>query len=162
MATGYQYEKKDLAELLLRRDYPERTNRESALLKDFLIARGRLYDKFEFSVRVGHGMTPDPSHLPGVQATSVYSYQKRIDLIVWQGVQPTIVELKERVSAAVLGQLLQYKHLLLEDRPGLEEPLLLALGRYSDPDTLRVLSAAGVDVLLYAPEAGPELELPAS
>ena len=157
MPPGYEFLAKDLAELLLRRYYPERTNEESALLKDFLLARGRLYDRFEFSVRVGQGIAPDPAHLAEIQAQSKVNYQKRIDLIVWQGRQPTIVELKLRLNAGVIGQLRQYRFLLLEDRPGLEEPRLMALARYSDGDTLRVVRSEGIDVILYELEE-PTLE----
>jgi hypothetical protein len=79
----------------------------------------------------------------------VFSSRKRIDCLFWQGDEPTIIEVKERVSLAVLGQLRGYAHLLQEDRPGIPEPKLLAIGRYSDDDTLRVLTAGGIDVLLY-------------
>ncbi len=154
MPAGYTYGAQDLAELLLRNYYPERTNRESAVLKDFLMARGRLYDRFEFSVRVGQGVAPDPSHMPEIQQQAKFNYQKRIDLIVWRGAQPTIVDAKERVTAAVIGQLRQYRHLLLEDRPDMKEPTLMVIGRYSDADTLRVLHAEGIDVLLYTPDNG--------
>lgn len=154
MATGYEFESKDLAELLIRKYYPERTNRESAVIKDFLMARGRLYDRFEFAVRVGQGVPADPSHMTEIQQQATFNYQKRIDLIVWQGNRPTIVDAKERVTAHVLGQLRQYRLLLLEDRPGMEDPSLMVIGRYSDADTLKVLSAEGIDVLLYTSDDG--------
>lgn len=147
--SGYAFDGDELAVLILRRFYPERTDRESTIVRDFLLARGRLYDKYEFSVRVGQGQTPDPAHPAGVQRSTVFSSRKRIDMIVWQGIQPTIIEVKERVSPAVLGQLRTYRQLLVEDRPGILDPFLMSIGRYSDPDTLRVLSAEGIDVLLY-------------
>jgi hypothetical protein len=151
MATenGYAYGSEDLATLLIRRAYPERTDLESAVVRDFLEARGRDYDRYEFSVRVGQGLTPDPTHLPGVQRNTVRNSQKRIDLIVWQGPQATIVEVKARITPAVLGQLLTYQHLLLEDRPDILTPHLATIGRYCDDDTLRVLIAQGVDVYVY-------------
>lgn len=154
MAAGYVYTSADLAELLIRNYYPERTNRESGVIKDFLMARGRLYDRYEFSVRVGQGVAPDPSHMPEIQEQAKFNYQKRIDLIVWRAGKPTIVDAKERVTAAVIGQLRQYRHLLLEDRPDMDEPSLMVIGRYSDDDTLRVLAAEGIDVLLYTTDNG--------
>lgn len=152
--AGYEYGSSDLTLLLLMRFFPERTDRESSIIRDFLLHRGPLYDRYEFSVRVGQGQTPDPSHLPGVQRATVFSSRKRIDMIVWQGIQPTIIEVKERVSPAVLGQLLAYRQLLIEDRPGILEPHLLSIGRTMDVDTARVLSASGIDVLLYDPPDG--------
>jgi hypothetical protein len=146
---AYVYQRDALALLLTRSWFPERTSRESTIILDFLKARGEQYDKYEFSVRVGTGIAPDPSHLPGVQFSTVYSSRKRIDMIVWQGEQPTIIEVKERISPAVLGQLITYRHLLLEDRPGIAEPKLAALGRYFDDDTIRVLNTHGVEVYVY-------------
>lgn len=154
METGYEYGSADLATLLIRRAFPERTDRESTIIRDFLLARGAAYDRYEFSVRVGQGATPDPSHLPGVQAATVFNTRKRIDMIVWQGTQPTVIEVKERVSPAVLGQLRTYRHLLLEDRPDMREPALATIGRYSDDDTIRVLTAEGIDVYLYPHDDG--------
>lgn len=149
MVDSYVFKRDALALLLTKTFFPERTNRESTIIIDFLRARGERYDTYEFSTRVGQGQTPDPSHLEGVQRNTVFSTRKRIDMIVWVGNQPTIIEVKERVSPAVLGQLTTYRHLLLEDRPGIPDPWLMSIGRYSDDDTLRVLAANGVEVILY-------------
>jgi hypothetical protein len=146
---GYQFGADDLATLILRRFYPERTDRESTVIRDFLLAHGREYDRFAFSVRVGQGATPDPSHLPAVQANAVFSSRKRIDILAWSGAQPTIIEVKERVTPASLGQILTYRHLFLEENPDALEPALVVIGRFSDADTLRALQAAGVTVYIY-------------
>jgi hypothetical protein len=60
-----------------------------------------------------------------------------------------LIEAKTRVTHAVLGQLLTDRQLWLEDHPDAKDPRLVAIGRTSDPDTLRVLSAHGIDVYLY-------------
>lgn len=151
MENGYAFGSSDLTSLLIARHYPERTDRETPIIHAFLAAHGLEYDRYEFSVRVGQGTPPDPAHLPGIQAATTFNTRKRIDLIVWRGEHPTIIEVKERVTTAVLGQLLAYRHLLMEDRPGIEEPGLASIGRYSDDDTLRVLTAQGVNVYLYDP-----------
>lgn len=148
---AYVFPRDALALLLTRSWFPERTGRESTIILDFLKARGELYDRFEFSVRVGTGQVPDPALPANVQRGIVYSSRKRIDMIVWQGEQPTIIEVKERLSPAVLGQLLTYQHLLLEDRPGIKMPALACIGRFFDDDTLRVLNTNGVDAYVYPP-----------
>jgi hypothetical protein len=140
----------DLNALLIRKWFPERTPRESTIIRDFLVAHGHEFDKFYFSVRVGQGLSPDPAHEPGVQWNTTYSTRKRVDLLLFQGTRATIGEVKERISPAVLGQLRTYRQLYLEDHPGAEEPRLIAVGRVSDDDTLRVLAAEGIDVYLYA------------
>lgn len=148
---GYDFTRNDLATLLLRRFYPERTDRESTIIRDWLLTHGEEYDRFSFSVRVGEGQTLNPDDLPGVQRSVAWSSKKRIDVLAWKGAQPTIVEVKERVTPAVLGQLLTYRQLFLEENEDAAAPILVAIGRYSDPDTIRSLGAQGVTVFLYEP-----------
>lgn len=149
MEEPYRFQSGDLAELLLRRFYPERTDRESGVLRAFLLTHGHEYDRFSFSVRIGQGIAADPDHLPGVQRSTVFSSQKRIDMLAWQGNSPTIVEVKERVTPASLGQILTYRHLLMQEIPDAPEPSLVIIGRYSDPDTIASLNAHGVTVYTY-------------
>lgn len=151
---GYPFGNQDLALLLIRRAYPERTDDESAIIRDFLLARGAQYERFQFSVRVGEGTPPDPAHLPAIQLATVWNSKKRIDMVVWQGPRATIVEVKKRIGPGVLGQLRTYRLLWLLERPDALEPRLVAIGRTSDPDTLRVLRAEGVDVYLYEAAGG--------
>jgi len=148
---AYVFPRDALALLLTRTWFPERTGRESTIILDFLKARGELYDRFEFSVRCGAGQVPDPALPANVQRGIVYSSRKRIDMIVWQGEQSTIIEVKERLSPAVLGQLLTYQQLLLEDRPGIKTPALACIGRFFDDDTMRVLNGNGIDAYVYPP-----------
>ena len=150
---GYQFGQDDLALLLLRRFYPERTDRESEVIRAFLLAHGQEYDRYGFSIRIGQGVTPDPAHLPAVQQNAVFSSMKRIDGLFWSGPQPTIIEVKYRVTLASLGQILGYRQLFLEAAPDAPEPRLIIIGRYSDDDTTRVLQDHGVTVYLYEPPA---------
>jgi hypothetical protein len=149
MPNGYEYGVEDLALLLIRRSFPERTDRESTVIHDFLEKHALEYQRYEFSVRVGQGVEVDPSLPESVQRAAIRNSQKRIDMIVWSGDQPTIIEVKERITPAVLGQLQTYRMLLLEDRPSIREPLLATIGRYSDGDTVRVLQAHGITVYTY-------------
>lgn len=154
MSNGYDYDRATLTELFVRLQFPERTPHESALIRDFLTHHVSEYDPFSFSVRVGKGLTPDPTHLPGVQRNTTFSTQKRIDILAWQGAQPFIFEVKKRVDPRGLGQLVTYRQLWLEDNPDARVPILGAIGRTSDPDTERVYQAAGVTIYLYAEEPG--------
>jgi len=153
MSTGYDFDQATLLELFLKIQFPERNLRESAIIRDFLQVHISEYQRFAFSVRVGQGTTPDPSHLPGVQKSTIFSSQKRIDMMAWQGAQPFIFEVKERLNVYVLGQLQSYAHLWMEENPDAPEPALAAIVRYGDPDIERVLEANGVDVYIYEPAA---------
>ena len=154
MSNGYDFDRPTLMELYVRMQFPERTQWESAILRDFLVAHISEYDNYSFSVRVGDGLTPDPTHLPGVQRNTTFSTRKRIDMIAWQGTQPFIFEVKRRVNPGALGQLVTYRHLWMEEHPDAREPIIAAIGRTSDPDTERVFAAAGVQIYLYDAPAG--------
>ena len=151
--TGYDFDHAAFAELLLRKFYPERTDKESALIRDYLLEHLGEFDRVSFSVRVGQGAELAPDLHPSVARATTFSTQKRIDLVGWVGRRPVLVEAKQRVGHAVMGQLLTDRHLWLEERPDDPEPRLVAIGRESDDDSLRVLSANGIDVYLY--EAPP-------
>lgn len=149
MIEPYVFVARDLPELLIRRFYPERTGRESVVIRAYLRRHGAEFDRLSFSVRVGEGQAVHPDIPEGIARSINFSSRKRIDILGWQGNTPTIVEAKERLAPQVLGQLQGYRHLLLEEMPHADEPRLVAIGRYSDPDTLRVLAANAVDVFLY-------------
>lgn len=151
--SGYDWRADEFVQLLLQSYYPERTTSESAIIRDYLKAHLTEFDRVQFSVRIGKGLAPDPSHLPGVQRNTVYSTQKRIDVVGWFGRAATLIEAKTHVSHEVLGQLLSDRHIWLEDYPDAPEPRLVAIGRSANEDVLRVLSASGIDVYLYALEA---------
>lgn len=147
---GYVFTRGDYASLIPSAYYHERTSRESAVIRDWLTARADEYDKLQFSVRIGTPPELGFEHLNGIKRMAWYALAKRIDILGWKGPQPDIIEVKERMIPGVLGQLQTYRHLLLEELPGIPEPNLIAVGRWCDVDTLRVLTANGVAVFLYA------------
>jgi hypothetical protein len=151
---GYTYDTPDFALLLLRKFYPERTDRESAVIKAFLLTHATDFDRITFSKRVGRGIPPDPTHLPAVQRNTVFSSRLRIDLLAWRGSQPVIIEVKVSVTPATLGQILTYRHHFVEEFPDAPEPELVVVGREASDDALVALQAHGVTVYLY-PDAAP-------
>jgi hypothetical protein len=84
-----------------------------------------------------------------VQRNTVFSTQLRIDILGWRGRQPIIVEVKQRITPATLGQILTYRHWLLQEFPDALEPALVAVGREAVDDAVTALQAHGVTVYLY-------------
>lgn len=148
--SDYVYTSADFAQLLLRRFYPERTDGESAVIRAYLEKHLDEFDRVAFSKRVGKGATLDPTTSPAAQRATAFSTRKRIDILAWRGSQPVIIEVKQRVTPAALGQILTYRHHFLEDFPDAAEPELVVVGRESDADTLAALQAHNVTVYLYA------------
>lgn len=149
MIDSYDFDRAQFPELLIRKFFPEKTDRESGLLKEFLARHLHEYDRVSFSVRIGEGIAPDPNHLQGVQRSTAFSSRRRIDMVLWKGPEVTICEAKDRLKHDVLGQLLSGRQLWLEERPDDPIPRLVAIGRTSDPEIERVLSAHGVEVYVY-------------
>lgn len=146
---GYSYDRNDFALLIIRSHFPERTDGESHVIRAFLLEHLLDYDRITFSKRTGHGITPDPTHLPAVQANTAFSSMLRIDILAWRGPTPIIVEVKQDVTPAALGQILTYRHHLLEEYPSAPEPELVVVGRTANPDAIAALQAHGVTVYLY-------------
>lgn len=159
MEEPYKFTRDDLATLLVRRFYPERTDRESRVIREWLINHGARYDRFSFSVRVGQGATPDPTFPPRLQKQINFVSKKRIDILAWVGALPTIIEVKYLVTPASLGQILSYRVFFLEENTNAPDPDLVVIGAASDPDTIRSLQAHDVTVLLY-PQAVTEGSTP--
>lgn len=152
---GVVYDPHDFALLLIRRQYPERTAGESLVIRAFLLEHLQEFDRLTFSKRVGKGLAPDPAHPDAVQRNTVFSSQLRIDMLGWKGNRPIIIEVKQLVTPATLGQVLTYRHHVIEEFPDAPEPELVVVGREAVEDAVVALQSYGVTVYLY-PDANVE------
>ncbi len=139
----------NLAHLVEQDVFAEQTIAESAILHDWLVAHGAEYDEIKISVRLGAGLPADPSLPEEYQRMALTVTRHRADAIASLGSAVTIIEAKERITSSVLGQLRTYRRLYLEEHPEAGDPRLLAVGRRGSPETVRVLNAEGIDVLIY-------------
>jgi hypothetical protein len=146
---GYTYTALDFAGLLIRKHFPERTDGESAVIRAYLLEHLAEFDSITFAKRVGQGIPADPSHLPGVQANSAFSGKLKIDILAWKGPLPYLIEVKQRVTPAALGQILTYRHEFLEEFPDAPEPALVVVGREASENAVPALQAHGVTIYLY-------------
>jgi len=151
---GYTYSVLEFARLLIAKHYPERTDGESAVIRAYLLEHLAEFDSITFAKRVGQGIPADPSHVPGVQANAAFSGKLKIDILAYKGQQPYLIEVKQRVTPATLGQILTYRHEFLEEFPDAPEPALVVVGREASENALPALQAHGITVYLY-PDADP-------
>jgi hypothetical protein len=147
--AGTTYDREQFGLLLLQKQYNERTAGESEVIRAFLLEHYAEFDKFTFNKRVGRGIEPDPSHLINVQSNTSFSSKLRIDILAWRGVQPVIIEVKQHVTPAALGQILTYRHYVIEEFPNAPDPELVVVGREGNEDAIVALQAHGVTVYLY-------------
>lgn len=156
MAQGdYVFDRNDFGLLLIRKAYPERTDGESAVIRAFLLEHLKDFDSIVFGKRLGQGEPPDPAHLPAIQRQTTLNTQLRLDILAIQGAQPILIEVKQRVTPAALGQILTYKHHYVEENPDAPEPDLWIVGRESNADTLAAINGHGVTVYLYPDAVAP-------
>lgn len=149
---GYDFRPDQFSEVLLRKFFPEKTDHESILLRQFLEARGVDFPtKWSASVRIGEAIVPNPEHLEGVQRNTARSSRRRIDFVGWDGQQATLVELKTFVGHQVMGQLLSDAVLWMKEFPDGPEPRLVAVGRRSTPEDEEIVSGHGITIYLYDP-----------
>lgn len=101
---------------------------ETAVIKAFLIQHIDDYDRVEFEVRLGPGITLPAGAPEYMQRYAAANYRLRADMICWRGNIPTIVEAKERLDGCAIGQLLTYTKLLKQDNPTLMQTYKIAAG----------------------------------
>lgn len=135
--------------LLVQIQFPGMAAPESAVFREWLTRHGAEYDRLDFNVRLGEGVEVGEGFSPEVKTLATTLTQKRADVVGWQGVHPTIFEVKIRASLGALGQLLGYLVLFPKTFPGAPPPHLVVLARRVDNDSAQAFAAYGVDVLLY-------------
>lgn len=101
---------------------------ETAVLKAFLVKHVNDFDRVELEVGLGPGKTLDASYPEYMRRFAKRTYQLRADMICWRGNVPTIVEAKDRLDGAAIGQLIAYTKLLKQDNPKLLQTYKTAVG----------------------------------
>lgn len=128
--------------------FPHLAPAESPIWERFLRLYGHLWDRFEYDQRVGGGREVDPKDSDATKAMWRALTRKRIDVVGWLGMQPTIFEISPRLGRTTIGALQAYYHLWVESHPGIVVPKLAAVGPRLDPDLARVMAAQGITVYL--------------
>lgn len=136
--------------LIAQAKYPGRFEPEHEVIGDWLQARGNLYDRIEFNVRLGAGVEPPPELVEPYLTNARELSQKRADLIAWQGAGVVIIEAKGRATSNALGQLQAYRALWERENPDVPVLGLQVICRRIGPDDLVAMQANGVDVYMYA------------
>lgn len=129
--------------------YPGMQTADQLIWRAWLAANGASYDRFEYNVRVGQGVTPPDSLVEPWASASVAASKLRADVIGWRGAAPTIFEVERYAKADAIGQLLAYRAAYEIELPTSVSPALaLVCGDYS-PAIMPALTEHGIDLYVY-------------
>lgn len=119
---------------------------EIAIFKTWFAINGNKYTAAQFNVRVGTGYDPGSQYVQVVRDSVLANSKKRIDSLLFAGIQPSIVEVKYRATPLVVGQILCYRLLYIREVASLPIPAMIVLCFQTDTDTMYCCSQLGIDL----------------
>ncbi len=131
-----------------RYKYPHMLGDDIPIWERYLSLFPDEFDSVDYDFRVGEGIPP-LDHLPeNIKRDAKALTQKRIDVLAWNGENPTIIEVKKRAGLSTLGQILGYAALFKMDFRNIKEPELLIVTGKVYPDDLFVLEDKNIKVVV--------------
>jgi len=134
---------------------PALTPVESAVALAWLNEHYQAYDSIEFNVRLGQGVILPEGSPDYLKKFVRASHAKRADMILTANGDATIVEVKIRIGASALGQLLTYRQLYAGEHPEVKAIHLIAAGATIEPDVEAILNSHGIGVETFPSVAIP-------
>lgn len=122
---------------------------EAAVAHAWLEEHHQEYERVDFNVRLGTGAVLPPGLPEYMQQFVRSSTTKRADMILHQGRDVTIVEVKIRIGGSAFGQLSLYKKLYIADHPEVQRVHLIAAGVTIEPDVSELFTEHGITVELF-------------
>src|SRR5579864_6135675 len=89
-----------------RAKYPGMQVGEILVWRRFLEDQGASYDRFDYNVRLGAGITPPESLIEPWRSASIEASKLRADAVGWRAGQPTIFEVERYAKLRAVGQVL--------------------------------------------------------
>ena len=128
--------------------YPGMLPRECLIYKNWLAANESRYDRFEYNAHIGPGYDPGPAWPEPMRRMAIANSQKRIDVVAWNGLLPTLIEVKDRAGASAIGQLMTYFPLWNADHPDLPRCQMMLVSNRAQPGIDVACAYHGVSLVL--------------
>jgi len=132
MPGQFNYEK--------RHKYPHLLGEDIPIWDRFIVLHPDKFQTVDYDVHVGIGNNVSPEEETKITDQWQNLTKKRIDVIGWKNLQPTIIEVKKRVVLGTLGQVLGYRLLFKKERPDIPSPALLIVCESIGPDDIFCLT----------------------
>ena len=130
------------------RKYPHLMVSDVAIWERYLDKFADLWDAFGYDVRVGEGITPDPSHPDYMRKMAVALTEKRIDVVAHRGSITTLIEVKPSAMLSAIGQLLSYQ-ILYEERYPVKGPVkMILITDRAGPDLANLCRKFGISLVV--------------
>ena len=128
-----------------RHKYPHLIGEDTEVWNRFILNYPDFFDTVNYDVKVGKGISPEPTQNEDSKRQWANLTKKRIDVIGYKNNFVTIVEVKKRVGLYTLGQILGYKFLFLRENPDLKSISTLIVCSAIHSDDIDVLNHYGID-----------------
>lgn len=134
----------------LARFYPGLTPKEERVWRHWLVEHEQSFDRFEYNVHVGEGVTPPPGAWTGDQKLDARlreqfrrATQRKLDAVGYRRGEAWVIEVEDRADARALGQLHLYADLAPRTLTGIERIELAVVCRFVGNDMRAAFEAAG-------------------
>ncbi len=124
----------------VRHKYPHLLGEDIPIWSRFIVLHPDKFHTVDYDVHVGIGSNVSPEDETKITDQWQNLTRKRIDVIAWKNQQPTIIEVKKRVTLATLGQVLGYRYLFRKENPDIQSPALLIVCESISPDDVSCLN----------------------
>src|SRR5215207_7484429 len=97
--------------------FPHMMDHDVPLFASFVLTpAAKLYDRWEFDVKVGAGHLAGQEFDPAIHKLALEVSRLRIDVVAWSHGVPTVYEVKPRASLSAYGQVKAYQIFYLRDK----------------------------------------------
>ena len=104
--------------------YPGMPVAEQLVWRAFLAQYGAQWERFDYNIRLGPGVTPPDNIVEPWRSASIAASKPRGDAIGWQGSVPTIFEVERYAKSDAMGQILHYRDLWEQYETGAAAPAM--------------------------------------
>ncbi len=129
-----------------RYKYPHMQSQEVDVWERFMTLNPGFFMTVDYDWRVGQGVSVPFPVSDNISRMARMLSQKRIDVLGWNGEQPTIIEVKMRVGIQTLGQVLGYKVLFEQEFPKILKPEMMVVCQEIERDDQDVLDSYKIPV----------------
>jgi hypothetical protein len=128
--------------------FPGLLPREILVLRSWLRLHEAEYDRFDFNLRLGAGFDPGPTFPDNIRKMAIANTQKRVDAVAYNGMEVTLIEVKDRAGFSAIGQLVGYFHMWRAAHPTESTPKLLLVCNRTAEDIGLVLAGQRIELAL--------------